>query len=114
MTMSVREQPPPLATALRGIHEDDGDGPYQEFEKRPGISELQASTPETKGELLGMIVEVYLRACALRASKAPEFPPYDDIRAHAKIERLVPGRKSYRKTYGSGLDELVAALVKKQ
>ena len=61
-----------------------------------------------------MIVEVYMRACALRASKAPEFPPYDEIRAHARIERLVPGRKSYRKTYGSGLDELVAALVKKQ
>jgi len=105
---------PPLTTALRAIYEDDGDGPFREFETRPGIAELQASTPRTRGDLLGMIVEVYRRTCALRESKVPDFPPYDEMRKHAKIEHLVPGRKSYQKRYASGLGELVATLVKKQ
>jgi hypothetical protein len=103
---------PSLKTVIRGIYEDDGG----EFEKRPGISELQASTPETKGELLGMIVGAYLRAGALRESKAADFPPYDEISAHLAIHRLVPGHKvvTRRGNCSSGLGELVAVLLKKK
>jgi hypothetical protein len=115
---------PPLATVIRGICEDDS---HAEFEKRPGVSELQAATPRTKGELLGMIVEAYLRASALRESKAPNFPPYDEIRTHLAIVRRISGRKfaagrrpsgnkfvKYSGNYPIGLDALVAVLLKKQ
>jgi hypothetical protein len=104
---------PPLKTAIRGIYEDDS---TRDFEKRPGISELQASTPEAKGELLGLIVDVYLRVVALRDSKAPDFPSYNEISAHLAIARLVPGTKrmTLRGNYASGLGELVAVLLKKK
>jgi hypothetical protein len=98
---------PPLKTAIRGICDDDGP---RDFEKRPGVSELQASTPEAKGELLGTMVEAYLRAGALRESKVADFPPYDEIRAHVTIHRLLLGRESH----SGGLGALVAVLLKKK
>ena len=57
------------------------------------FAELQASTPETKGELLGMIVDAYLRMRASRSQRRPISLRTKRLHAHLAIHRLVPGHK---------------------